>query len=83
MHQPMPMHIPVTVTVTYQGEALSQSYLDTHPELQPLYPLAAFFMEVLYIPLLRKGMAEHPQQELLITEEGVWINGEKVTPDEQ
>ena len=83
MHQPMPMHIPVTVTVTYQGIALSQSYLDTHPELQPLYPSAAVFMEVLYIPLLRKGMAEHRQQELLITEEGVWINGEKMTPDEQ
>ena len=64
-----------TVTITYQGKALTDNYYHEHPEIQHMYPTKEAFMTKLYLPLLQMVKEKNTEQVLEISEHSIKING--------
>ncbi len=68
-----------TVTITYQGKALTDKYYNEHPEIQQMYPTKELFMTKLYLPILHKLQEINTEQILEISEHSIKINGVSLT----
>jgi len=65
----------IKVQVTYMGQKLTKRFYYEHPEIHPLYPTGAVFIEKIYAPLLNKANVTQEHQNVEISENAVLING--------